>query len=162
MREVKQSVLKGSQQMFELERWRVMPGYSAVARWVAPEGNPYGIPPKSTSWGVWSMSRPHLTAYRIHDPQGQLQRYRFDVIEDLAITNDQVFFQDLLLDATIDGESRRVELQDEDEVEEAIRLGKLTEKQQAIISAMREALTKTPSTLTREVDALIDMALNLY
>ena len=154
--------LDGNVQEFTLEKWRVVDQHSAVARWVARQGNTYGQRVNSTSWGVWSIQFPNLTAYRLHDPDGNLIKYRFDVIDELEIHHDRVFFKDLLLDAVVDGNSKELIFEDEDEVQEALKNNSLTEQQILIINSTKELLSKDTVSILRHVDNLVDAALRLY
>ena len=158
--EIKKGI-DGKVQKFELESWRVLPDHSAVARWVAQEDNSYGLKAKSSSWGVWSMNHPHLTAYRIHDPQGELISYRFDVIDSLKIHQNEVSFLDLLLDFKIKDHYELLEILDEDEVEDAISKNLLTKKQIKIINDTKDIMQKDVNSMLRRVDELITAALNI-
>ena len=74
--------LDGTHQCFDLELWRREPRVVVVGKWTAPDPNAYGVPPASTSWGVWPMvAGQRWGAYRIHTPDGTLLKYRFDALE---------------------------------------------------------------------------------
>uniref|UniRef100_A0A7S4MA60 DUF402 domain-containing protein n=1 Tax=Vannella robusta TaxID=1487602 RepID=A0A7S4MA60_9EUKA len=156
-------LLSGEQKQFtDLERWRLEEGKLAVARWIAPEDNPFQLPPGTTSWGVWTMSIPHITAYRIHKPNGEISKYRFDVIEKLSICDHAVSFHDLLLDAWVDGKTKTLTLEDECEVKSAMESSLLTTEQIRIINTTKHYLTNETNTLLRSVDSLIDTAVQLH
>ena len=159
--EIKKGI-NGKVQKFELESWRVLPNHSAVARWVATEDNPFGLKAKSSSWGVWSMKQPHLTAYRIHDPEGELISYRFDVIDSLEIHQNEVSFLDLLLDFKIKDHYKPLEVLDEDELEDAISKNLLTKKQIKIVHDTKDFMQKDTNSILRRVDELITAALNIH
>lgn len=154
-------LLNGNTRQFEnLEKWMISDNETAVAKWVAPDDNPFGLPGKSYSWGVWTNKFPQLTIYRIHKPAGDLIKYRFDVIENLIITQDFVSFNDLLLDGTIyPKDLNKVILEDEDEVEEAVKENKLTNNQIQTIHQTRDFLLTHTSEITKHVDQLIDTAI---
>ena len=114
-----------------------------VGKWTAPDPNAYGVPPASTSWGVWPMvAGQRWGAYRIHTPDGTLLKYRFDALENPraidAIDGEprQVAFDDLLLDVTV-----------------ALRPEQLKE-----VLAFRSAIVANPAAFLAEVDAHIAAA----
>jgi len=81
MKEVKIS-LNQERTVFQLELWRYAPNEVIVGRWLAKEGNPYGMAAGSSSWGVWPLhDNASWGAYRIHDADGALLKYRFDALE---------------------------------------------------------------------------------
>ena len=125
----------GSKKSFPIESWLWDPdGEVVVGRWVAPKGNAYGLQEGSWSWGVWGAGvfgeDVGLGAYRLHDADGSLRGYRFDVLDradafrDAAGVRTLVFY-DLLLDAWLTPD-QKLTLEDEDEVVEATSAGRLS------------------------------------
>jgi len=116
---------------------------SAVALWIAPENNEYGIKPGYKSWGVWTFSLPYLTTYRIEDDKGNIIKYRFDIMNKLSIQNDFVSFNDLIIDCIIkinDNNKHIILFEDEEELENEIKNNKLTKEQIDIISSTKQLL----------------------
>ncbi len=141
---------------FDLECWATSADH-VVARWLAGAENVFGAPERTYSWGVWWLGRP-LGAYRLHAPDGALLRYRLDVIEEVRISEGEVRYRDLLLDARIqpDGE---VSFEDEDEVSEAIAAGGLSRVQRWRIDWARGVLRDRPGLVRGWVDRAIEEAI---
>jgi len=85
----------------------------------------------------WRARRYNL--YHIRSRQGEVIADRFDVIERVRIHPGGVRYHDLLLDVWLypDG---RVFVEDEDELEEAIALGRVSPWRQAIVARTRRLL----------------------
>jgi hypothetical protein len=120
------------------------------------------LTPGSWSWGVWWQHSP-FGLYRMHRPDGSIQGYRVDVLENVRITDDEVYFRDLILDAWIQPIAEcpgqfNVQLLDEEEVVEAKRNNELTEQQARRIDRARMLLTSYTyvQRLIARVDAAID------
>ena len=148
--------LDGSYTEFPLERWLVSERL-VVGRWVA-DADPRAMerfPAASgfTSWGVWWPGLPY-GAYRIHRPDGSLRLYRLDALEDARCDGEIMSFRDLLLDALIlpDG---AVQIEDEDEVEEALAAGRLNVEQRWRIAWTKSLFAERSELLTRRIDAAI-------
>eukprot|EP00929_Paragymnodinium_shiwhaense_P099516 TRINITY_DN61204_c0_g1_i1.p1 TRINITY_DN61204_c0_g1~~TRINITY_DN61204_c0_g1_i1.p1 ORF type:complete len:302 (-),score=25.89 TRINITY_DN61204_c0_g1_i1:145-975(-) len=167
----------GQERSFELEKWLVdigsthtgaVAGGRVVGRWLAPEGNPYGVVPGTFSWGVWWQGTP-LGAYRLHSPAGGLQSYRFDVLHDVEIedseTQSSILFHDLFLDAWVrmgrDGKLQDVELEDEDELNDALKENVLSTTQLAAVKQAQDVLADPEqlAALLKRVDDSIDDAI---
>jgi hypothetical protein len=123
--------LDGTASRFDLERWLVTPEL-VVGRWIAGAENAFGAAEDTYSWGVWWPHRP-IGVYRLHAADGALLFYRVDAVEDVRVSegpasDGEVRYRDLLLDARIQPEGE-VSFEDEDEVAEAVSLGRLTRAQ---------------------------------
>lgn len=153
--EVKEQI-DGTSRRFDLECWLWTPEL-VVARWVAGPDSGYRAPAGLYSWGVWSRTRPY-GAYRIHLPDGRLRGYRLDVIERVRISTDEVRYRDLVLDAWI-RPGRAVQLEDEDEVEEAVAAGAMTSHEQRRVRCVCELFLRRPEAIMRRVDAAVERAL---
>ena len=147
--------LDGEPQQFDLECW-LRTDDQAVGRWVAAEENAFGLPAQAWSWGVWGTRRPY-GAYRMHDPDGTLRGYRVDAVSDVRISDNEVRYRDLLLDARImpDGE---VTLEDEDEAAQALAEKKLSLREQWALAWVRGVLESRPEVLVHQIDAAIARA----
>ena len=152
--------LDGATQRFELERWLVKPN-CFVGRWRAEPGNRFGARAGITSWGVWWRTRPY-GVYRIHDVDGSLLLYRLDVIKDVRISAAGVRYRDLILDALLrpSGSTGKlnVRLEDEDEVETALRDGLLSAHDARRVRWTRELFLRRSERIAARVDAAIDQA----
>ncbi len=186
--EIKQK-LDGSAQEFVLECWEwdssSVDDEIVVGRWCAPPGGQFGMPEGSYSWGVWGQGvfgDVAVGAYRMHGPDGRLSGYRFDCIgrvemevhpanlqeadgvgngeeENISLQRTLVF-HDLLLDALVGpGPEYAVRLEDEDEVEEWTKSGKLSEAQLRTIESVRQVFSSEKhdgvACLASKVDAAI-------
>ena len=147
--------LNGEQLRFELECW-LQSERLVVARWLAPPGNPYGIPAGTFSWGCWWRDRSY-GAYRIHRPDGSLRAYRLDAVERVRIGPQAVHYRDLLLDAwlTPDGALR---LEDVEEVEEEIAAGRLSAHERRRIDCTRLIFERRGAQIVARIDAAIAAA----
>jgi len=159
--EIKQR-LNGSCEKFELELYDLNEKF-IVAKWTAQKhlADKYGIAVGSYSWGVWPLyeQRGCWGAYRYHRPDGTLQKYRFDCVEKTYVTrkgknSSEFVFHDLILDAWVDLDMS-VKLEDEDELEEAIRRNELTEAQKATVAEFKRLLTQETSWITHVCDQAI-------
>ncbi|PZC49292.1 MAG: putative RNA-binding protein, associated with RNAse of E/G family [Chloroflexi bacterium] len=154
--------LDGSEQRFELERWLVRRDL-AVGRWLAETDNVFGLPAGSYSWGVWWVGRP-IGVYRLHAPDGELLRYRIDVVEAVEIEEDTIRYRDLLLDARLAPDEEEsagftLHFEDEDEVAAALAAGTLSREQRWRIDWVRGVLESRSSEVRGWVDAAIEEAI---
>ena len=147
--------LDGSARDFPLERWLVADDL-IVGRWAAIDDPQYEHLAGFTSWGVWWPGRPY-GAYRVHRPDGSLRVHRLDALNEVRCDGEIVAFDDLLLDAVIspDGE---VEIEDEDEVEQALAEGLLDLEQRWRIAWVRHMFEHRADLLVHRIDAAIDRA----
>ncbi len=163
LREVKERLDGTVKARFSLEHWLTMPAAGegananmAVGRWLATE-DAYGLKKGSYSWGVWWRDE-NLGIYRIHNPDHALRAYRIDVLSMQNLTDDQVHFRDLLLDAYVyprDGGTCDVEFEDEDEVAAAVAAGHMTAAQHAICETAKQLLQNSPHDIVAKTDQAI-------
>ncbi len=145
---------------FPLERWLCTPEV-IVGRWVADKDpratSRYPRASGYTSWGVWWPNRPY-SAYRLHKPNGELRVYRLDTVDRVDFDGQTVEFHDLLLDALIrpDGE---VTIEDEDEVEQAIRDRQLSLEQRWRIDWTRSLYQSRADLLIQRIDGAVAQAI---
>lgn len=174
MEEVKVK-LNGKKQRFEIEFWNQNEAF-VVGRWVAPLGNPYGLPEGSFSFGVWNLLEQYYGSYRIHAPDGEIVSYRFDCVGNVVFERSgeasrvsnryhaRVSFEDLLLDAYVvrkapssrddTTNAYEVRFEDEDELLAAIEEGELSEQQLEAVERFREEL-QAPGRIVSEIDRAI-------
>ena len=147
--------LDGSARDFPLERWLVADDL-IVGRWAAIDDPQYEHLAGFTSWGVWWPGLPY-GAYRVHRPDGSLRLHRLDALNAVRCDGEVVAFDDLLLDAVI-RPGGEVEIEDEDEVEQALAEGLLDLEQRWRITWARHMFEHRPDLLVRRIDAAIDRA----
>lgn len=147
--------LSGEQLRFDLECW-LQSERLVVARWLAPDPNPYGIAPGTFSWGCWWRDRPY-GAYRVHRPDGSLRSYRLDAVERVRIEPQAVHYRDLLLDAWITPEGA-VRLEDEDEVQEEMAAGRLSAHERRRVDCTRLLFERRAQAIVARIDEAIAAA----
>ncbi len=146
---------------FPLERWLVTPTL-IVGRWLADRdpraASRYPGASGFTSWGIWWPERPY-SAYRLHRPDGSLRLYRLDTVDRVICDSRSVEFHDLLLDALIRPDGR-ISIEDEDEVEAAVRDGLLGSDQRWRIDWTRHLYQTRAGLLTQRIDGAIAQAIS--
>ena len=144
--EVKRHV-DGREQRFECEQVVVRPGVMAVMRFQLelPLG-PY--PPGTHTLGFFWRRR-NYNLYRMDDDDGQLMDHRFDVIEDVTITEDRVEYLDLLLDVRI-SPTNDITIEDEDEARDAARKGLIDERQVNLIERTLQTILRDHRRIVRD------------
>ena len=156
--------LNGAEERFALELWRWAPREVVVGKWVAPVGNPYEIEAGGYSYGVWPLALgQRWGAYRIHAPDGELLKYRFDALEQPRAMEGSprtIAFDDLLLDISATSPTAFT-VEDEDEVAAAVASGALSAAQLREVETFRDEFVADPASFLRIVDAHIDTALRL-
>jgi ADP-ribose pyrophosphatase YjhB (NUDIX family) len=191
MTEIKRKI-DGTEHSFNLELWKWDKSSDngsdhnevIIGRWLAPKGGAYGMKEHSYSWGCWGrgiFDHMGFSAYRMHDCDGSIKGYRFDVCDvgvDLIEQNSQeendasreseyiLKFNDLLLDGLVQRDVSTgcisLTLEDEDEVDLYSEL--LSTDQLNVINRAREVL-KDPIELSRlvgKVDDAIAKAVSEY
>ncbi len=138
-RELKRSI-NGQERTFDCALISATPRL-AVVKWVFTgpltiEGRRYE--PGGWTEGFFWRGR-NYNLYHIVNRDGEPLAYRFDVIDHVRISPTGVRYDDLLLDLWLypDG---RVRVEDEDEVQEALAAGLLSERRLAIIRRTEQHL----------------------
>lgn len=111
------------------------------------------LPAGSHSYGFFWRRRPYQL-YRMMAPDGRLITHRFDVVEDMRLGEQEVSYQDLLLDVCVDAQGR-VRVEDEDEVADYVRRGALTPAQRERIERTRALLLLRHRAIVREAERLL-------
>jgi ADP-ribose pyrophosphatase YjhB (NUDIX family) len=152
--------MSGEEQRFNLELWQWDAANEiVVGRWQAPTGGAYaGLKEGSYSWGVWGrgvFGEIGVGAYRMHEKDGSLKGYRFDVLAGATMETMKALgseekervltFDDLLLDGLVtrrltNEEGAHLELLVEDEDEVVAWQQSLSKEQVQTIDAARDAL----------------------
>lgn len=91
------------------------------------------------------------TCYRISGPDGRVIVYRFDVVDRVRIGEGRVSYRDLALDVLVtpDGEAR---VEDEVEVEAALRSGLISAREHDAITRTRTVLLTRHRRIIAEVE----------
>ncbi len=152
--EVKRHIT-GREVRFDLQLVQRRP-HVVVARYVHPEAferDGFAFERGSVSYGFFWKRRSYVM-YRMLDRHGRLVANRFDVVEEVRLTERTVSYTDLLLDAwaTPDGSFR---FEDEDEVAEAFQAGLLSREQLDTIEKTKDRLLRRHKAIAREAARLL-------
>lgn len=148
----------GGEHRFECElvmRWP----HVAVVRYTNWAGRSYGgftIPRGSVTHGFAWTRRPYLV-YRMVAPNGLHIADRYDIVEDVRLSDREVSYLDLLLDIWVAPDGTVI-VEDEDEVEDFAKRGLLTPKQLARIDRGRDLVLRRHRAIVREADELLAAA----
>lgn len=111
------------------------------------------LPASGRTHGFFWPRRPYVM-YRIAGPDGRLILHRFDVVEDVRLTEREVSYTDLLLDFLV-GADGRATIEDEDHVASYARRGLLSTAQLARIDRARRILLRRHAEIAREAERLL-------
>lgn len=166
--------LNGLRKSFNLSLHAYLPGRVIVGKYFPTEveSKLYNSPVGSFSWGVWPLDEnAYWGAYRLHNPDGSLLRYRFDCLEHSRvlpikennhIAELELEFRDLLLDSIVMIETPNkdcsVSFQDEEELRKAIASAQLAPSQILKTEQFRQIFTNKPWSVLQEVDNAILLA----
>ena len=148
-RELKRSI-GGEERVFACEALSVIPRL-AILRFVSTRPVTAGgldIPSGAFTLGFFWRTR-HYNLYHMLTADGELIADRFDVVDGVRIGGDQLRYVDLLLDVwrRPDG---RIEVEDEDEVQDAIVAGRLSPRRQRIIARTLALLQRRSAAIGAE------------
>lgn len=101
------------------------------------------------SYGLFWARRPYLCYYMVRPADGALLAARFDVVRDMRLDAAEVRYTDLLLDLWVEGGIPQ--WQDEDEVAEATRTGRLAAAERVRIARTYDLLTRVHGRVLAEV-----------
>ena len=90
-------------------------------------------------------------------PHGRLIAHRFDVVEDVRLAERDVSYTDLLLDVWVDPQGN-ARVEDEADVLEYARRGRLSAARQERIDRTRALLLRRHAAITREAARLLNQA----
>ena len=107
----------------------------------------------SISYGFFWRRRPYVM-YRMLDPQGQLVANRFDIVEDVRLSEREVSYRDLLLDIWSDA-SGMVLVTDQDDVADARREGTISNAQLERIGRTRDLILRRHRVIAAEAERLL-------
>lgn len=142
--------LDGSEQRFECELVTRTPALVvACYRFEARAGFFASHTGAVDSYGLFWARRPYLCYGMVRPADGALLAARFDIVRDVRLSTTEVTYTDLLLDLWIEGGVPY--WQDEDEVVEAERAGRLAPADRARITRGREVLERRHVRVLSEV-----------
>lgn len=111
------------------------------------------VPAGSRSYGFFWRRRPYQL-YRMLGPDGRLIVYRFDVVDDMRLGEDEISYTDLLLDVCVDPQGDLL-VEDENEVADYTRRGLLSRAQRERIERTRALLLRRHRAIAREAARLL-------
>lgn len=129
----------------------------AVVRFRHWRGRSYGgfsIPRGSVTHGFFWPRRPYLV-YRMVAPDGAPIADRYDIVEDVRVSEDEVSYLDLLLDIWV-APGGAVTVEDEEEVEDFAARGLLSPEQVAKIERAQGLVLRRHGAIVREAERLLD------
>lgn len=103
------------------------------------------------SFGFFWTRRPYIL-YRITDPDGTVAGYRFDVVDDVRIADGGVSYRDLIIDVWVSPEGC-IEIEDEDELAEAVGTGAVDPGVVAEAERGRDLIARNYRRIVAEVEA---------
>lgn len=121
--------------------------------WENRSAGGFSVPRGSRTDGFFWRRRPY-SLYRMAGPDGRRIADRYDIVDGVRFGRDEVSYLDLLLDIWIAPDGR-VRVEDEDEVEEAVRAGKLSRADRRRILAARDLVLRRHPTVVREAARLL-------
>jgi hypothetical protein len=95
------------------------------------------FPPGCITLALYWKGRPYVF-WGIYSPSGELLGYLVHICRDIEFADDSVSYLDMLLDLWFYPDGRHVVL-DEDEVNECLRAGRVTEKEVTFIEEAKQA-----------------------
>lgn len=148
--------LKGGEHRFDCELVLRRPQVVVVRfdHWAGRSYGPLAIPRGSVTHGFFWPRRSY-SLYRMSGPGGRPIADRYDVLEDVRVTDSEVSYRDLLLDIWVAPDGT-VTVEDEDEVLDYARRGLLSSAQVARIERTRELLSRSHRRIAREAALLLE------
>ncbi len=164
LNEVKLRVKKSMQQ-FRIENW-MLSDHVCVGRWLAEDGNSFGAPGGSYSWGVWWRDQ-NFGAYRIHDTFGNLVAHRLDILKEVQIRdidgNCSVQYTDLVVDlwlwpSAAGNSNVEVVVEDLDEFEAYRESNDISTVDTELVRATLANILSSPHSIINKIDSAIEAA----
>jgi protein associated with RNAse G/E len=113
----------------------------------------FRFPRGSRTYGFFWRRRSY-SLYRMLGPSGRLIAHRFDVLEDVRLSETEVSYLDLFLDIWVAPEGA-VTIEDDDEVDDQAARGLLSKAQQRHIACTREHIVRDRGRIIREAERLL-------
>ena len=147
--------LDGSAHRFECELLALRPHLAIVLfrHWRGRSAGGFRFPRGSRTQGFFWRRRPY-SLYRMSGPDGRLIAHRFDILEDVRLSEAEVSYLDLLLDIWVAPDGT-VQVEDDDEVADHIRRGLLSKAQQQRIERTRALLLRRHRAIAWEAARLL-------
>lgn len=121
--------------------------------WRGRSAGGFHFPRGSRTFGFFWRRRPY-SLYRMAGPNGRLIAHRFDVLEDVRISDDEVSYLDLLLDIWVAPDGS-VQVEDDDEVAGFAARGLLSGARLARIERTRALVLRRHPAIVREAARLL-------
>jgi hypothetical protein len=147
--------LDGTSHRFRCELIALRPEVAIVLfrHWRGRSAGGFRFPKGSRTYGFFWRRRAY-SLYRMVGPSGRLIAHRFDVLEDVRLSEREVSYLDLLLDVWVAPDGT-VTVEDDDEVEEYAARGLLSRAQQRRIARTRELIARDHRRIEREAEELL-------
>lgn len=128
----------------------------AILRFVVHDPASFHVPvpfPAGTVSHGYFWTRRHYNVYCFRSPEGRLLAHRFDAVADVALSDDEVRYRDLVLDWWALADGLLIE-EDRDELDALVAAGAFSERDQALArSAARQVFSRYRHIID-EVEAL--------
>ena len=147
--EVKRHI-DGSRHRFECELVAMRPHLAIVLfrHWRERSAGGFRLPRGSRTYGFFWRCRPY-SLYRMVDARGRLIAHRYDVLDDVRLSEREISYLDLFLDIWV-APNGDILIEDEDAVENAAWLGLLSRPQQRRIARARDLIVRRYRAIERE------------
>ena len=148
--------LKGGEHRFDCELLLRRPHVVVVRfdHWAGRSYGPFSVPRGSVTHGFFWPRRSY-SLYRMSGPDGCPIADRYDVLEDVRVSDGEVSYLDLLLDIWVAPDGTMT-IEDEDEVRDCARRGLLSSAQVARIERTRALLARSHRRIAREAALLLE------
>jgi len=110
--------------------------------------------PKGTTTLGWFWTRRPYNLYRFVASDGDVLRHRFDVIDEVTIADDRVEYLDLIVDVLV-SPTGDVMIEDEEELKQAAKRGRVDERRVAQIERALTTITRDWRRIVREALAVL-------
>ena len=148
--------LDGTEHRFECELLALQPHLAIVLfrHWRGRSAGGFRIPRGSRTYGFFWHRRSY-SLYRMVAPNGRLIAHRFDVLEDVRLSESEISYLDLFVDIWVAPDGT-VTIEDEDEVVDHARQSLLSKAQMRRINRTRDYIVKHHRRIVREAGRLLE------
>jgi hypothetical protein len=121
--------------------------------WRGRSAGGFRFPRGSVTHGFF-WTRRRYSLYRMRGPDRRLIADRYDIVEDVRISEREVSYLDLLLDIWV-GPDGTVQIEDEDEVLDYRHRGLLSAAQRGLVDDTKALVLRRHDAIIREAEALL-------
>jgi predicted RNA-binding protein associated with RNAse of E/G family len=148
--------LDGTEHRFECELLALQPNLAIVLfrHWRGRSAGRFRFPRGSRTYGFFWRRRSY-SLYRMLAPNGRLIAHRFDVLEDVRLSESEISYLDLFLDIWVAPDGT-VAIEDEDEVTDHARRCLVSGAQLRRIARTRDYIVENHRRITREAERLLE------